>query len=68
MQPNRESTLGLSTAEITWLRANMSSDATAKQIVNQYNMVVACPSDPGARGIFEAMLTDARKGVMAGLQ
>jgi hypothetical protein len=65
---NRESTLGLTEAEIIWLRANMGSDKNADGLIRQYQMVTSASQDPGARGIFAAMLDDARKSFLAGLQ
>jgi hypothetical protein len=62
-----ENTLGLKEAEITWLRANSQSEE-AKSVIRQYQMVVTCPNDPGARGIFSAILDEARKSFLAGLQ
>lgn len=60
-----ERTLGLTEPEIAWLRANAAS-ADANRLIRQYQMVVVCPNDPGARGIFSAMLDEARKGFLAG--
>jgi hypothetical protein len=57
--PDRE-TLGLTDPEIAWLRANAKADP-ARNLIRVYNMVVACPSDPGARGIFDAMLGNWRR-------
>ncbi len=53
--------LGLTDAEVEWLRENMNTDETAKALVRQYQMVRDCPQDPGARGVFAAMLADWRR-------
>lgn len=53
--------MGLTQSEIDWLRANMLTNETAKKLVAQYQMIVACPRDHGARGIFEAMRDDWRR-------
>jgi hypothetical protein len=60
-----ENTLGLTSSEIEWLRTN-SKDTEASKLIRQYQMVVVCPRDPGARGIFAAMLEEARSGFLAG--
>jgi hypothetical protein len=52
--------LGLTQAEIDWLRDNYGKDADATALVNQYQMVVSASQDPGARGIFSAMLESFR--------
>lgn len=52
-------TLGLNDGEIDWLRRN--TNGSGRTLVSQYQMVVVCPSDPGARGIFDAMLSEWRK-------
>lgn len=56
-----DSRLDLREAEVDWLRANMANHETAQRLVRQYQMVIDCPSDPGARGIFSAMLDEWRK-------
>ena len=61
---HREETLGLTDREIAWLRNN-AVKAEAQSLIRQYQMVVSAPQDPGARGIFAAMLDDARKGFLA---
>lgn len=53
--------MGLTDAEVRWLQENMDKDETAAGLVHQYQMIVKCPQDPGARGIFTAMLEDWRK-------
>lgn len=53
--------MGLTDAEVDWLRSNMNTNTTADRLVRQYQMIIACPSDPGARAIFEAMRDDWRK-------
>lgn len=55
------SRMGLTDTEVQWLKDNMNTDSTAMGLVKQYQMIVACPNDPGARGIFEAMRDDWRK-------
>ena len=53
--------LGLEDDEISWLRTNAGRDKDADSLIAQYQMVVSCPDDPGARGIFAAMLDDWRR-------
>ncbi|KQP53064.1 hypothetical protein [Methylobacterium sp. Leaf106] len=53
--------LNLTDAEVEWLRANASSNSVADGLIRQYQMVVACSQDPGARGVFAAMLDDWRR-------
>lgn len=53
--------LGLTDEEVLWLQAKLGRDDVAGRMVRQYQMVVACPQDPGARGIFAAMLSEWRK-------
>lgn len=60
MEQDNEHRLGLTDEEVAWLQSNMGKDETADRLIRQYQMVVVCPRDPGARGIFSAMLTDWR--------
>lgn len=53
--------LGLTDEEVSWLRQNIDSDERAMRLVKQYQMVVVCQRDPGARGVFSAMLDEARR-------
>lgn len=55
-----ETTLGLAPEEVEWLRNN-SDQPKALSLIKQYQMVVVCPRDHGARGIFSAMLEEARR-------
>jgi hypothetical protein len=52
--------LGLTDEEVLWLQTHREN-ADARKLINQYQMVVACPRDPGARGIFSAMLDEWRR-------
>ena len=56
MSDNR---LGLTDDEIELLRINSDMD-WAKNLINLYNLVVAQPQDPGARGLFAAALREWR--------
>lgn len=51
--------LGLTDGEVAWLKGHRDH-ATAKTLISLYNMVVSCPSDAGARGLFAAALDEWR--------
>lgn len=55
------SRLGLDDHEVDWLQSHMGRNKRADDLVRQYQMVVVCPRDPGARGAFAAMLEEARR-------
>lgn len=52
--------LGLTDQEIEWLR-NHRHRSISRSLIRLYRMVIDCPTDPGARGIFKATLEDWRK-------
>jgi hypothetical protein len=53
--------MGLADHEVLWLQSNIGKDSVADRLVRQYQMIIACPRDMGARGIFEAMRDEWRK-------
>lgn len=52
--------LGLTDDEVAWIRQHRHAPVS-KTLIRLYRMVQACPSDPGARGIFAATLANWRR-------
>jgi hypothetical protein len=59
-QEAEQARLGLTVAEVIWLREH-ATDSTAATLIGLYNMVVAAPQDPGARGVFAGARDEWRR-------
>lgn len=61
-----DSRLGLTDAEIAWLRRNQGTNKTATLLVNTYQMIVDNPNDALSRTLFALELKNWRNKIENG--